>query len=75
MNDPRFDKAINYKTDYISVPVYDEDGEEIGSENVWYEYIPYDAQFVITDHSLDKADIDDFRSALANKYKNKYIEL
>ncbi len=75
MNDPRFDKAINYKTDSVLVDVYDNNGNLKSLEAVWYEYYERDTDVVITDHSLTVADKEDFKSALASKHRNKWIEL
>ncbi len=75
MNDPRFDKEPNYKTDYISVPVYDEDGKELSHETVYFEYYETDTDVVITNHSLIHADKGDFKLALLDQFRNKYIDL
>jgi hypothetical protein len=68
MNDPRFEIEPNYKTDYISVPVYDEEGDEISRENVWYEYYIYRNELIVTNHSLNKALREDFYFALDHEH-------
>jgi hypothetical protein len=61
-------------TDYIDVPVYNEDGDVIGTETVYFDYEQYGGVMVVNLMTSLLPTQEDIHNALTETFKNVKIE-
>ena len=71
-NNPAYERAVRTHTgtDFVTVPVFDEEGDVISQENIYFEFEQYNSNMVVSNMSDYQAHPDDVHDTIKRDYRN-----